>query len=722
MGLVLNNEDIKLQDLVYLETDIWRNELSKIYGDKKVDERNKRELEIFEENPYEWVKIALSRKIDRINNKDLSDIEKSSRKKALDNLLDKKRLLIERLNNIKLALDKKIPLEVNGEMRSDWVNLDNGKSLDVEVATDDINKLVGKESLNYSVVGIVIRGKEKYIVVKNEKGERVELKMEDAERLAEETSIEFRKNKEKEKKLEDISIGDIVKIRTGGLDGERAIYKIREVRNGKISFENLTTNQKGNMSIEDMRSFLMDKNKEFVVEKSEEYKNKQELKSLENFGEKIEELKIRQTIGRRKASPEEKAKLWKEQLSILGFGNVEIQPAGQVEDTEENEKIEKEKLKRLETMREIGDILRKNNMKVDRVVIHGYSFENEKGELLSHWDADSDTRGALYMLQLAGVKYNLIEKTHKGEGVEQKPGEVIIYIDTNNKTLSVEHENGGVQINFDHHQKNHPGDNKTSATKETYDTMLENGFIERDLKLDRLTNTINQEDNLSYVDNKRFNESYFKYKYASSLFALQKEVDFRHLIQWSKEGRDPFDPKFTDKELEEKVKILVEAEGWQEKGENKPRKMYREEMVPLKFVIGEIQKKIDSDLKAFEFAKRKMKERVIKEYTNELGKVIYNFPDYQTSGKNNKYLNKFHYPFALIKAKGYDTYASYSELTKKGFINNSTHDLTFIDQELSKAIPGSNMINGVMILPPKKKADRDLGNEDKFLKAIKIKE
>jgi hypothetical protein len=39
------------------------------------------------------------------------------------------------------------------------------------------------------------------------------------------------------------------------------------------------------------------------------------------------------------------------------------------------------------------------------------------------------------------------------------------------------------------------------------------------------------------------------------------------------------------------VKILVEAEGWQEKGENKPRKMYREEMVPLKFVIGEIQKK-----------------------------------------------------------------------------------------------------------------------------------
>jgi hypothetical protein len=173
MGLVLNNEDIKLQDLVYLETDIWRNELSKIYGDKKVDERNKRELEIFEENPYEWVKIALSRKIDRINNKDLSDIEKSSRKKALDNLLDKKRLLIERLNNIKLALDKKIPLEVNGEMRSDWVNLDNGKSLDVEVATDDINKLVGKESLNYSVVGIVIRGKEKYIVVKNEKGERV---------------------------------------------------------------------------------------------------------------------------------------------------------------------------------------------------------------------------------------------------------------------------------------------------------------------------------------------------------------------------------------------------------------------------------------------------------------------------------------------------------------------------------------------------------------------
>ena len=445
MGIVMDKNDLVLQDEVYTEVDQWRDELSKITGHNKVDDRNKRELEIFEENPYTWTKIAINKKIDRLNKKDIDIKGKADWKKVLGNKVDNKRLLVERLNNINKAIEKKVPLVINSEMRSDWVLLENGESLDVEVATDVINKMVDKDSLNYSIVGVILRGGNKFIVLKNEKGERVELKMEDAERLAKETSIDFIKAEGKEKKLGEIQVNDIVKIRIGGLDGKRYSYKITKVEKGKIFFEDTATNQKGSMSIEDMRAFLMDKNKEFVVEKNEEYKNREELRGLESLSEKIEELKIRQTVGRRNATPEEKARLWKEQLAELGFGNVQIELAGQVEGAEEIEKREQEKARRLETIRKIGDILKKNNLKLDRVVIHGYSYENKEGELMSHWDVDSDTRGALYMLHLAGIRTNEIEKTHKGTEIEPKAGETMMYIDTSGKTLGIENKNAGRQ-------------------------------------------------------------------------------------------------------------------------------------------------------------------------------------------------------------------------------------------------------------------------------------
>lgn len=702
MGFVENKKDIELQEIIYKEVDHWRNELNKKYEDKKKNNRNKKELEEFNKNPYDWTRIALSNQLTRLRN----DLEKSTSKKDREVIRKKINDKEKILNTVTNAIQKKMPLIVDSQFASDGIVFENGKSLDVEVVTDIINKMVDKDSLNYSVVGVVLRGRDKFVVLKNEKNERVELKMEDAERLAGETSLEFKKSKEKEKKLEGISVGDIIKVRTGGLDGEKALYKIREVKNGKVSFENLTANQKGSMGVEDMRNFLMDKNREFVVEKSAEYKNKEELRSLEYFNEKIEELKIRQTIGRRNASPEEKAKIWKKQLIELGFGDVEISLADQVEDNEKIEAEKKERVERQKIMREMSEIIRKNGNKIDKLVIHGYTYEDEEQNLNSHWDADLDTRGSLFLLDLAKIDYNLVEKTHKGTAIEPEAGKVVSYEDVGGRTLGIEYKNGGIQQYNDHHQRGYSG-RKDSATKQRYQQLFENGFIKREPWLDNFVDFINQQDNLTYVDDSRFkgNEKYFRNKFPTSLFALQKEVDFEQVVKWFKEGKDPFNPNFSDRELEQKV-------------------MYKKEMIPLKFVIGEIQKKVDSDLKSFEFAKRKMKERGIKEQTDELGKVVYNFPDFQTfiGSTKGKVVNKFNYPFLIVKAKGYDTYVSYSELTKKYFINNSTHDLTFIDRELTKKIPENIMVNGVMILPPKKKADREVINEEEFLKIIKLKE
>lgn len=717
MGFVINKKDLELQEAVYKEVEAWRNKLSETYGNKKKDDRNKRELEVFNKNPYEWTKIAISNQLNKLRN-DLRATDDKNRKRFIgEKIADKEKTL----NNIINAIQKEVPLHIDSDFKSDIITLGENE-LDTTIATDAINELVKQKNAHYTIAGVVMRNKNKFIVLKNEKGERVELLIEDAERLAKETSIEFIKEKEKESKLQEIQVNDIVKIRTGGLDGKRSSYKITGVEKGRIFFEDTATNQKGNMSIEDMRTFLMDKNKEFVVEKSEDYRNKEVLKSLEYFSKKIEELKIHQTIGKRGATPEEKIKIWKEELALLGFGNIQIELGEKIEDKEGVEKKELEEKRRKEIMKEIGYIFRKNNLKLDRVVIHGYSFENKEGELMSHWDVDSDTRGALYLLQLAGIRTNEIEKTHKGTEVEPKPGEVMMYIDTSGKTLSVERKNGGVQIIDDHHQRDYPAE-KTSATKDLYKTLLENNLIKRQPWIDRLVDCIDQEDNLSYVDTKRFNKDYFKYKYASSLFALQKEVSFDDILRWCKEGRDLFDPKFTEEELKQDVKITIEVEGWEDK-DGKKSKAYKEVVVPLAGVIAKIQANIDSDFKAFEFARRKMDERGIKKETKELGRVLYNIPDFQNFvGKNKgKVVNKFNYPFLITKAMGGDTYVSYSELTKKYFINSSTYDLTFIDKELLKRMPSSNMVNGVMILPPRTMAERRIINEEEFMKIIRLKE
>ena len=207
MGFVVNKKELELQEVAYKEVSHWKNELSKIYNDKAKNNRNRKELKEFNKNPYDWARVALFNQINRLKN----DLEKSTNKNEKESIKKKISGKEKTLNTITNAIQKKVALQLDENFYSNGMTFENDQFLDVEVGVDEINKVVDSKSISYAMLGVVLRGKEKFLVLKNEKGDRVELKMEDAERLAKEMSVDFVKVKEKERKLENIEVNDIVK-------------------------------------------------------------------------------------------------------------------------------------------------------------------------------------------------------------------------------------------------------------------------------------------------------------------------------------------------------------------------------------------------------------------------------------------------------------------------------------------------------------------------------
>lgn len=381
---------------------------------------------------------------------------------------------------------------------------------------------------------------------------------------------------------------------------------------------------------------------------------------------------------------------------------------------------------REKTILQIGNLLKK--IKAEgrpiKFIYHGYTYEDEEtGELKVKSDLDLDTQGALLMLKLAGINVDLVEETHKGGRVEPKKGEVHFYLDTGGKPLSIEYEGGGIQIYNDHHQPyDHPDKSeKNSATEQQYEILFKNGLLKKEPWLDSFTNFVTQEDNLTYTDDSRFTYQYFKNNFANSIFGLNKEVPFEKKVEWFKKGKNPFDPKFTAEELKEEIETTVVSYGPDGK------KVYKKKNLPLEKIIERVQKKVDSDLRdAFPFALKMMEINGIKDYTKNLGKVFYNNPDNYREYKDNKGVikkraNKLNYPFLTAKVNGYDTYVSYqSETTLKYFINNTTHNLEPTFEDISEVAPGTVIVNSTMIMPPKKKIDREVFYEKSFLETLDL--
>jgi hypothetical protein len=560
-----------------------------------------------------------------------------------------------------------------------------------------------------------------------------------------------------------------------------------------------------------------------------------------------------------------------------------------------------------EVLKKISELLKKG---VDRVVIHGHSL-SKGGERSVKIQPDVDTRGALYLLnsyliteeatKVSG-KWTSVEKSkyrkgseteivHKGQTTQRGggKGKIIVHVDTGSRGPSIETQpDGSIHIFLDHHQKERDT-TPTSATKIAFDTLVENKLIEDELPIRRMKDWITSYDNLSYTDHPKLksrdtrkNLQYLKEKWPKSIYALIDTVPFEKVLEWAREGRDPMDPEFTDKEKKEKFKLeedtrentslkklidekkiaygakpdthasktevafsneelnkliytrvddgksgfkfepttktlrqLIEEKkaSFTPKKSGAPfkleftdkekadirleitegkntrylslehvihdkqfepnftaeelakvtfkrkngsvvtleeliqsKKFEHEKSAPgtpfqLSFTdeelskatwnnrnvrkfrdvsLGELIKENEAEIandidSAVPFAEAMRKKNGIKNWTEELGRILYNTKDTQTDINGNKRNNHINHGFLVTKAKNYDTFINYNEQDKKFFINSTTKDLTPIFERIQKIVPGAVMVRGVMILPAPELKDREAMTREQFL-------
>lgn len=384
----------------------------------------------------------------------------------------------------------------------------------------------------------------------------------------------------------------------------------------------------------------------------------------------------------------------------------------------------------------IGSFLKNEDRTIDTVVVHGDTIEGkprmeldgdnelveQEGKMAIKSSPDFDTRAALYLLNdesLGDVGYRQTMIVGKGEKVAAKKGENVLHIDVGGKTLSMKkNAKGGNEIFIDHHQEGCK-DIKTSATELMYEILTKNNIIKKEPWLDNMVRFTTNVDNLSYVYDNRYTENNFLEKnWSKSLFGLYKDVPFENIVQWFKEGRDPFKPNFTD---EEKESIIIHR--YRQANDTKHGgKQTIEEDVTLGKIIEEKENEISIELgRNLPFAEVKMKENGIAFETPELGRVLYNTMDKQADRNGKMTINSLKHGYLIAKATGYDTYVSYNELTKKFFINAGTHDLSGIYEKLKKIVPGTKLVRGVMIVPPAGKHNRENITREKFLDILGLK-
>lgn len=523
-------------------------------------------------------------------------------------------------------------------------------------------------------------------------------------------------------------------------------------------FSAYTTEMK-NQKVEEEVKKLKDEFENKPIEDFEENKKNENLKSrdqlaLEKAREVIQKLKEKQSQWDPNATDYEKIAFLKKTFQELNIPVASIEPVYTAQELAEKEKAKIAYEEREKIIMQIGDMLKAG---IDKIVIHGQtkeigddvSVESKFGQSI-----DADTRGALYFLSLAkGVTYNegaytrLTHKGGRGSGEEtefeytipeskfNKGGEegtapvsyhntkevkdrTKLYIDTSGEKISFKIDEKGKaprEIFIDHHQK-YFSKYETSATELMYEVLVKNKMIDAEPWMDNMVRCITSEDNLSYVNDKRFTEGFLEHKWPESIFGVHKDVPFEKVTQWFKEGKDPFKPDFTDEELKETFNVIE----W-DKIDKKKSKIVQK---TLEKIIESKDKEIGADISNTKFAVKLMESRGIKTESKLLGKVVYNKQDVQedinklrtTKVKNPKnYINN---GFLATKALGYDTYVTYNEKYHRFMINTNTKNLMPLYEKIKKIIPEVVLVRGVMLMQPTGLSKRKAMTEEKLLKLL----
>lgn len=360
---------------------------------------------------------------------------------------------------------------------------------------------------------------------------------------------------------------------------------------------------------------------------------------------------------------------------------------------------------------------------IDRVVVHGEPRYTEnpdtgEGEPVKSAELDFDTEVALYFLNYnqdftsSDTVYNTGASTEfvmKGEkssftnsemaknGKERKTplkkGALVLHIDTGENNLSIEKAGQAVAAYADHHKEI---DNiRTSAAEMVFNIMTEAEAYKPEPWMRQVVRFVNEVDNLSYADKKNFTPGYFQEIWPKTLYALHKFLPYKQVINWIREGRNPENP-FTETELDT---LTVETNATIK---NKETGKYEKKQIPLRELVNVRGKHAFDSMKYLNAATRNMSAQHIKQESKELGRVAFATMDSEVDIRGNKisgtYLKE---GYLAAKAKGYDTYVSYSQSNDRFFINSTNKDLRPIIKEVKKIVPNAKLIRGVMILPGK---------------------
>jgi hypothetical protein len=463
--------------------------------------------------------------------------------------------------------------------------------------------------------------------------------------------------------------------------------------------------------------------------------------ALEKFDKLIKELQEKEKTFNKNSSDDEKIDQMRSLSEEYNIPLSFIEPIYTKNEIEfQNKKKERSKFdfeKREKMIKDIGEMLKQG---IDKIVIHGQTKEvgdEVNVEPKFNGSIDTDTRGALFFLNLAkGVNYNkgsyteLAKKGSKG-GIKEsktqyyneknKKDQTTLYIDTSGERLSFKKGINGKEIFIDHHQQEF-SKYATSATELMYEVLVKNKMLESEPWMENMASFVTSVDNLSYVNHENYDVDSLEYQWPKSMFGIYNDVPFEKIPQWFKEGKNPFDPKFTEEELNE----VLETTEWTRDADSKINGQKPvERKATLKKIIEEKEKEIGADISNARFAIELMKKRGIKTKSSKIGKVIYNKQDRQKEidqlDKKRNNIIKIYNGFLVAKALGYDSFATYNEKYNRFMVNTNTYDLEALFAEVKKVVPETVLVRGVMMMQPYGLSKRKDMTEDKFLELLELK-
>jgi hypothetical protein len=370
--------------------------------------------------------------------------------------------------------------------------------------------------------------------------------------------------------------------------------------------------------------------------------------------------------------------------------------------------LSEEEYKKIREFIDFEKIIEVLKSDIGTVAVHGREYEYTgpveefgkekrwaKKEMVTVPGPDLDGRVALYLLELAGIKYSGVLTVPKGGTVTGK-----VHIDTGPYEGPTITEDGSIY--FSGHGEKKP-EKPTSASKMLYETLVRGRFLEPQPWLDRLTQFATEFDNLNYP----LDEEFFRKYWWRTLYGVHRNLPVEMLVQFFKEGRDPRKP--FEAEYAKSVIIKTEEGGIKR---HKPKKGESEGRPVTLFDLTRLSRHlVEKSIAQIETFRKVAKKAGLPQETDELGKIVFNI-----IGPGER--NRIPEGYAAVKALGYDTYILWDENYKSFFVNTAGN-VEEVYKKIKAKIPAAQMIRGAMILLPRTAEDKSATLE-KLLESLNL--